>query len=90
MALVVDFSPNTMPRIDKIWAFLSVDKDGNEGVCAAPMQGLGCVPLIASDQARVESLMPLAQMLARMSGMTIKLVEFSVRTELTEITASQT
>lgn len=82
-ALIV--SPNTMPRIDKIWAYLSRDAHGNEGVCAAPMMGLPCVPLIAADPERLKSITPIAEELARLTGMTIVLVEFGTRTELREI-----
>lgn len=76
---------NTMPRIDKIWAFLSIDPvDGNEGVCAATIGGT-LMPLIAADPARLKALEPIARQLAKASGNTIKLVEFSTRTEVREI-----
>lgn len=76
---------NTMPRINAIWAFVSVDaKDGNEGLCAAPVGGM-LMPLIAADEARLKNLRPLAEQLARMSGMTIKLVKFETRTEVERI-----
>jgi hypothetical protein len=78
--------PNTMPRIDRIWAYLSRDVDGNEGVCAAPIGPAGmCVPMIAADEKRLVSLTPIAELLARSSGLTIVLVEFSERSELREI-----
>ena len=60
--------PNVLPRIERIWAFLSVDAAGNEGLCAAPLGGLGLVPLIAADEARLESLRPIAVYLAARTG----------------------
>jgi hypothetical protein len=75
---------NTMPRIDAIWAFLSVDeKDGNEGVTAATM-GTSLVPLIAADEKRLASLRPLAQNMAERFGMKIRLVKFHVREVIEE------
>jgi hypothetical protein len=83
---VVFTPPNTLPRIDGVWAYLSVDADGNEGVCAAPIGPGGmCVPLIAADEARLKSLTPIAEQLAKFTGMTIKLVRFGTREELREI-----
>jgi hypothetical protein len=72
---------NTMPRIDAIWAFVSVDpEDGNEGVCAAPLLGPGSmVPLIAADEARLKSITPIAEHIAKASGMVIRLVKFTNR-----------
>ena len=81
---ILHVPPNTMPRIERIWAYLSVDKNGNEGVCAAPIGGM-TLPLIAADQARLESLTPIAERLAEMTGMTIRLVELTQRIELREI-----
>jgi hypothetical protein len=49
--------PNRL-YIDQCWMFISVDEDGNEGACAAPMGEFGLVPLIACDKARLESLWP--------------------------------
>jgi hypothetical protein len=84
---VMDFRPNTLPRIGSLWAYLSKDDDGNEGVCAAPIEpGGACLPLIAADQERLKSITPIAEQIARLSGMTIILVEFTTRTELREIT----
>lgn len=77
---------NTLPKIETVYAFVSVDPlDGNEGVCAAPMGGLGLVPLIAFDAARLESIRPIAADIAKMSGMKIKLVKFTQREEVEEI-----
>lgn len=86
---VVYTPKNEMPRIDTLWAFLSVDpRDGNEGVCAAPAlfggHAVGMAPMIAADEARVESLRNVARALAAQSGMSIKLVRFDVRTEVEE------
>ena len=85
MVDVIVIPPNTMPRINKIWAFLSVDDDGNEGVIAAPIPGFASVPLIAADEARLASLTPLAETLAKLTGRKIVLVEFATRTDVREI-----
>jgi hypothetical protein len=76
---------NSIVRIDKIWAWVSVDaKDGYEGVCAGFVRGMW-TPLIAADKARLKSMRILAEGIARESGMKLKLVEFSTRREIEEI-----
>ena len=81
MVTIVHAPKNEMPRIDCIWAFLSVDeKDGNEGVCAAMLPGLpGLTPLIAADERRLKLLTPWAEDLARRTGRVIRLVKFTNR-----------
>lgn len=87
MKAVLVAPPNAMPRIGSIWAYLSVDASGNEGVCAAPLMGPGSlVPMIAADQARLASLTPIAEQIAEFTGMTITLVEFTARVEHRAIT----
>jgi hypothetical protein len=77
--------PNEQLRIDEVWLFISVDETG-EGVCGAPLLGAGSlVPLIAADEARLKSLIPVARQLARDSGRQIKLIKLSQRTELMTI-----
>lgn len=77
---------NTMPRIDTLWAFLTVDKDGSEGMCAATYGPHGMLlPLIAADPARLDSVTAMAEQLAQTTGMKIKLVRFTAREELREI-----
>lgn len=76
---------NTMPRIDAVWAFVSVDpNDGNEGVIAFQVHGLW-MPLIAADPARVENLRPIAAHIAKEQKITVKLVKFTTREELETI-----
>jgi hypothetical protein len=72
---------NEKPRIiDSIWAFLSIDDDGNESVIAAPLMGPGsCVPLISSDQHRLENFTVIAEAIARDTGRTVHLVKFTSR-----------
>jgi hypothetical protein len=74
-------------KIDAIWAFISVDEKGDEGLCAAPMPGTNMtVPLIAANPERLKSLIPIAEMLARNTGMTIKLIRLGTREEVRVIT----
>jgi hypothetical protein len=85
--MTVHTPKNTMPRIDAIWAFLSVDpEDGNEGVLSGPLLGPGSqVPLIAADEARLESLWPIARHIARAAGWHCRLVKFHTREVVAEI-----
>jgi hypothetical protein len=75
---------NTMPQIDEIYAFVSVDaSDGNEGVCAVNLGGV-LMPLIAADPARLEALRPHAKQIAQMLGQKIRLVKFTTRQVIEE------
>jgi hypothetical protein len=87
MVTVVHAPKNEMPRIDCIWAFLSVDEeDGNEGVCAAQLAGMpGLTPLIAADQRRLDLLTPIAEDLARQTGRVLRLVKFHNREVVRQI-----
>lgn len=66
--------------IEHIWAFIAEDEQG-EGVCGF-LGPDGWMPLIAADQARVESLRRVAKDIKATSGKTIKLVKFSLREEV--------
>ena len=78
---IVIVPPNTLDRIDSIWAFISVDAEGNEGVCAAMLNGI-FAPLIAADEDRLASLRPIAIKIAKETGITVRLIKLSSRTEL--------
>jgi len=76
---VVHAPQNEMPRIDFLWAFLSVDETG-EGILAAPLMGPGSLmPLVAGDQKRLDLITPIAKEIARDSGRNVRLVKFSQR-----------
>jgi hypothetical protein len=83
MTTVLLDPPNELLRIDRIWLFISVDDDGNEGVCAASLAGPGSlIPLIAADEERLESLRGVATEIAVLSGKTVRLLKFTVREEV--------
>jgi hypothetical protein len=69
-------------RIDSLWAFTCVDRDGTEGVCAMTLpEPFGFTPLVGADLARVASLRPYAQEVATATGRPVTLSHFSVRTD---------
>lgn len=79
--------PNNLPRIDSVWAAVSVDEHG-EGLCAVMTPG-GWVPLIAADEARLKDIREWAKQLARTrayTGKTIRLIRLTTREELEVIT----
>jgi hypothetical protein len=73
-----------MPHIGHIWAFLSVDDDGNEGLCGIRTNE-GWLPLVCADDARMKSLIPIAHGIARSTGKLIKLVKFHNREDIKDI-----
>jgi hypothetical protein len=80
-----------MPKITNIWAFIATDKNGeDEGVVAKlftdPLGSDAWMPLVGADEARVNSLKPLAQEIARLTRKNIVLVKFSVRKDVETIT----
>jgi hypothetical protein len=80
---------NLLPyEIEQVFAFIATDDKGQEGVCCM-MQGGLAMPLIGTDQARVDSLMPIAKEIARhVWNKQIRLVRFHQREDLQLITPS--
>ena len=75
--------------ITKIWAFLSVDENDEEGVCAFyDSFQMRWMPLIGADQKRIEHLKVIAQNIATQNNQKVKLVEFETRKEIEEIKPS--
>lgn len=66
--------------IDRMFAFISVDEEG-EGIIGfqSPM---GWMPMVGADEARIESLRPLAQRVANAGGKKVVLACFEQRTDL--------
>lgn len=89
MGTVLHVPLNKLFYIGKLFAFISTDEQGNEGVCAFFDRYSGTMlPMIGADMDRVESLRPLAQQLAQEYAKTkrkISLVVFETRREVEEI-----
>lgn len=66
-------------HIDEIFAFVSEDEHGNEGVCGFRTNDGTFLPMVCADKARVDSLREMADLIKRTSGMQIKLLRFSKR-----------
>lgn len=81
MSALIHDPGNHLLRIDAVWMAISVDENGNEGVCAAPLQGM-TVPLIAADEARLPFVRDMAQQIAKLTGKRVKLIRLHQRTEV--------
>jgi hypothetical protein len=68
--------------IEKFRAFVAVDEDGNEGLCAAMNTRGEWMPLIAADEARFDSIQEVAQKTANATGMTIHVIEYTARNQI--------
>lgn len=70
--------------IRTITAFVSVDKDGNEGVIGQLMPDGKWMPFICADETRIQTLLPFAIEVSRMTKIPFKILQFGTRTDLTE------
>ncbi|KKL14353.1 hypothetical protein LCGC14_2516530 [marine sediment metagenome] len=69
-------------KITEMFAFVSVDANGDEGVVAMTSPLGMMLPLIGADMARVESLKLHAIKIAEVTGIPVILLKFSVREEI--------
>jgi hypothetical protein len=74
----VHTSPNKLV-IHELYAYVSVDEEGNEGVLAHYVPPLGNVPLVGADMDRMMSYKPYALEIAKLTGMPVRLLKFSIR-----------
>lgn len=67
--------------ITELFAFIAEEREGDEGVVATPVGDDDNIPLVAADRTRMEALIPFAQAIANQSGMSIKVIRLSQRTD---------
>ena len=68
--------PNERP-IPELFAFVSIDENGNEGIVASILPGLGATPMVTASLKALEGLKGMAEELARQSGKAIVLRRFA-------------
>jgi hypothetical protein len=71
-------------KIKTVTAFVAIDEnDGDEGVMAF-FDGAGWMPLICADEARIQSMLPLAKDVCRRSRKKFRIIQFTTREDVTE------
>ncbi len=70
-------------KIETVTAFVADDTEG-EGVLGAMMPDGVMMPLVCADSKRVESMYPIAVNICRLTGKRLKVLQFSLRTDITE------
>lgn len=72
-------------KVKCIYAYVGEDDNGNQGIIAGMIPGMGAFPLVAMDMARVESLRHIAVEAANKVGKPVTLCRFSIRSDLDTI-----
>lgn len=78
---------NRGQKIERLYAFIATEPDGGEGVVGVNMTIAGremFVPLVGADLERIESYRSYAEAVQQASGIPNKIVEFSIRREMTD------
>ena len=63
-------------QINECWVYVAMPKDADEGIPAVKLNDL-VLPMVASDQKRVDELRKYAQEIANMDGITVQLRKFT-------------
>ena len=71
-----------MPRIESMFAFVAEDTGPDDEGVIGTKTPEGWMPLVGADMARVDSLRPIAEAIARQLGKPVKLLRFGTREEL--------
>lgn len=70
--------------ITKVTAFVGIDpKDGDEGVLGFKTPD-GWIPLVCADEARIESMLPMAELIAAETKTSYRIIQFSTREDVTD------
>lgn len=71
-------------KIVKLTAFVAIDADsGDEGVIGVQASN-GWVPFICADEARIKSILPVAERICAAAGEDYRIIQFAVREDVTE------
>lgn len=84
MITIVDCGPNKMEEIGSVWAVLSVDASGREGVCATKTD-FGWIPLFTGDPDKVDMIAQIGSEIAEGGTAKTRLVRFTTREEVREL-----
>ena len=68
--------PPNETKIERLYAFLSIDEEGRNGVVASILPGLGSTPLVTGSRTVAHKMIPMAEKVARESGRAIGLFVF--------------
>lgn len=63
-------------RITELYAFVSKDKDGNEGIIGMTQPDGTWMPFVGADTERVDSLIPIANKICKITGVTYEIRHF--------------
>jgi hypothetical protein len=72
-------------RINRLWIVTFVNEAGEEDVVEARLANGDLAPLIAADQARLESMMPVALALAKARNAKMHLIKLTNRVDVQDI-----
>jgi hypothetical protein len=78
-------SPDGIQRLEQLWLVTYVDDARREVVAQAKLVTGEYAPLIATDVARLESMMPAARGLAKANNIEMRLIKFTGRLNIEEI-----
>lgn len=78
--------PCNKETIDNLYAFISVDENGNEGILGASLPPGQVLPLVFSDMSLSDKMRDIAKGIAVHTDKTIKLVKFSNKEYVEDIT----
>jgi hypothetical protein len=84
----IDFkatSPDGIQRINQLWLVTYVDEAGQETVAQAKLVTGEYAPLIATDAARLESMMTAARGLAKANNLKMRLIKLTNRLDIEDI-----
>ena len=72
-----------MVKIESIWAYVSEDEKGVEGICGFnDPRTSQWVPMIAADEERLKALRPFAHQISVVTRQKVKLVKFHTREDI--------
>lgn len=69
-------TPPNEAKIERIYAFLSIDADGFNGIVAAVLPGVGSTPMVFGKRSLAEKMIPFAQDVATRTGLKVGLYAF--------------
>lgn len=74
--------PGNETKIERLYAFMSVDTQGRNGIVASILPGLGSTPMVTGSRRIAHKMIPIAEALAKSTGRTIGLFAFERQTQL--------